>query len=218
MPALDDLEAPRPPADTRPLSPAIAIVRVRSGGALHRVHFRHSSPRVPESKGIRGHPSTSTRIGALNTSHECPAKPHVLTSDPHGERVHRAQEVAERALPGTSSPFLKSHTNAGAAEMTAAFTVVKCPSAVWPVAQATAAAACHDVPTGSPHPVPARATLRGRRCDVGRSPRRRAAFHARRSVCAASCTCLGPSSVLRSRCARTRPLAARSVRHIWPKR
>jgi hypothetical protein len=37
----DDLEEPDPPADTRPLSPAIAIVRVRSGGALHRVRFRH---------------------------------------------------------------------------------------------------------------------------------------------------------------------------------
>ena len=90
--AIDDLEEPDPPVDTRPLSLAIAIVRVRTGGALHRVRFRHSSPRVPESKGIRGYPQTCTRIGALDTSHECPAKPHVLTSDPRGE--HRTQEVA----------------------------------------------------------------------------------------------------------------------------
>jgi hypothetical protein len=92
--AIDDLEEPDPPVDTRPLSPAIAIVRVRSGGALHRVRFRHSSPRVPESKGIRGYPQTCTRIGALDTSHERPAKPHVLTSDLRGERVDRTQEVA----------------------------------------------------------------------------------------------------------------------------
>ena len=31
--AIDDLEEPDPPVDTRPLSPAIAIVRVCSGGA-----------------------------------------------------------------------------------------------------------------------------------------------------------------------------------------
>jgi hypothetical protein len=33
--APDDQEEPGPPADTRPLSPAIAIVRLISGGALH---------------------------------------------------------------------------------------------------------------------------------------------------------------------------------------
>jgi hypothetical protein len=34
-PARDDQEEPGPPADTRPLSPAVAIVRLVSGGALH---------------------------------------------------------------------------------------------------------------------------------------------------------------------------------------
>jgi hypothetical protein len=37
---LDDLEEPDPPADTRRLSRAIAIARVRSGGALLRVPFQ----------------------------------------------------------------------------------------------------------------------------------------------------------------------------------
>jgi hypothetical protein len=57
-PELDDLEEPDPPADTRPLSPAIPIVRVRSGGALQRsVSGTHRqeclNPR--ESAGIQRH-------------------------------------------------------------------------------------------------------------------------------------------------------------------
>src|SRR5215216_7814235 len=100
MPAPDDLE-PEPQADTDPLSPAIAIVRIRFGGMVHRVRFRHSSPRVPDSKGIRGYPPTCTRIGSLDCCHECPAKPHVLTSDSRGERVDRTQEVGGSSPPSS---------------------------------------------------------------------------------------------------------------------
>jgi hypothetical protein len=44
--APDDLEEPDPPADTRPRSPAIAIVRVRSAGAACRVVGHAPDPAI----------------------------------------------------------------------------------------------------------------------------------------------------------------------------